>query len=467
MIRLGALYLLVLAIAVTSIRHWFVALCGLVLLAVFTQHPSMPGNMLGIQGLNPWNILLALITLSWWVNRKGKDTHVRFSRSAALLSGAFVGLIVVTGIVAAMDVESFRGDYAGRLTSSNVIVNTIINPLKYLWVGFLFFEGARDRAAARLAVFTAVGSGILYALMLFKSMKLAVFTMGFDDARRLTDKLVGLFANDLAELFAFVLWGGALLIVLWERLPARMIWAAILAAVLPPFVALKSRAGFAAFCAVGLVLGALRWRWFLLAVPLTAAAAIVVAPGIRERALMGVDVAGSEHSWDEISAGRLTNIWPPAFEQFTKSPLYGYGRYAILRTDCFDEILSREKLVPSHPHSSYLEVLIDAGIIGLASCLACAVGMFVAGVRLLRTADDRFVNVLGGLAIGALVAELTAGLTGSSFFPSQSSLPYLSVWGVALRCYMAMPAREFARNPRALRQSRRWPSPLREVLTRP
>jgi hypothetical protein len=54
---------------------------------------------------------------------------------------------------------------------------------------------------------------------------------------------------------------------------------------------------------------------------------------------------------------------------------------------------------------------------------------------LLKHSPDRLWQTLGIVALSAALAELSAGIAGSSFFPTQSMVPYLCVWGVALRVY--------------------------------
>ncbi|MGE3182087.1 MAG: O-antigen ligase domain-containing protein, partial [Phycisphaerae bacterium] len=66
MIRLSLLWLFIAAICITTWRDRFLALCGLILLSVLSQHPDMPTNIMGIPGLNPWNICFFVIVLSWF-----------------------------------------------------------------------------------------------------------------------------------------------------------------------------------------------------------------------------------------------------------------------------------------------------------------------------------------------------------------------------------------------------------------
>ncbi len=434
MIRLTVLYLFLAALFAVALRYWFAALCGLVLLTVFTQHPSMPTNMFGIQGLNPWNAAFLAVVISWLLHRRYDPPRAPVSPRFVALLSLFLVLVITSGLVAAFDHDSIQGPAGEKLGFADVLVDTIINPLKYLMVGFLFFDGARTRERAKMALATAVGSGLCYAFLLFKTLKGRVFTIDFEDARRMTDKLVGLFANDLAELFAFTVWAGLFLLILFPRAWQRALWLSCVATVVPPFLALKSRSGFLSFCVIGAVLGALRWRKILVLLPVAVLVAVMAAPDVRERMLMGVGDQEEETSWDEVSAGRVTNIWPPVLAQIGRSPVIGHGRLAILRETCYEEVLEGERYVPSHPHCSYLEILLDAGLVGLLICLVCSCGLIRIAWLLMRSSDSLGL-VLGSCAMAAAVAELSAGLTGSSFYPSQSSVPYLCIWGCALAMY--------------------------------
>jgi hypothetical protein len=74
--RVYILYIVVFGLAVYAWRNWFVAACGLILLTGVSGHPDFPKYILGIQGLNPWNVLLAVVVLAWLVRRR--DEGARF-----------------------------------------------------------------------------------------------------------------------------------------------------------------------------------------------------------------------------------------------------------------------------------------------------------------------------------------------------------------------------------------------------
>ena len=64
-----ALYFVIFSLSVYAWKDWFKSLCGLILLMAVIEHEDMPKTMFGIQGLNLWNILCAVILIVWLVNR--------------------------------------------------------------------------------------------------------------------------------------------------------------------------------------------------------------------------------------------------------------------------------------------------------------------------------------------------------------------------------------------------------------
>jgi O-antigen ligase len=265
--------------------------------------------------------------------------------------------------------------------------------------------------------------------MVYKTIHLRVFTIDFRDARRLTDKLVGLFANDMAELLSFSIWGGLIVCVLFHKRWQRAAWIVLTLTCIPVFLSLKSRAGFVACAAIALVLGAVKWRRVLLLFPAAILAIVVISPSVVNRVTMGMSEY-EDTDWDTVSAGRTTYLWPAALEQIAREPLIGNGRMTIKREPAvYDRILELGGRVPAHPHNSYLEVLMDAGVVGLLVVLTAAGGILVASARLLRGSGDPIVWSAGACGVCAIVAELAAGVAGSSFWPGQSEVPYMVVWG--------------------------------------
>lgn len=433
-IRLVILYILVAVLSCVALRRWYWSLCGLLFMTVLTQNPSMPTKMGNIQGLNPWNFTFIVIAFAWLLDRHRDPHRAKTPLKPVALLLFYVAMLCTIGLIAALDKRGFRGDYADQFSGKEILIETIINPLKYLFVGVMFYDGALSRNRVKMALFSAVGSGLCYSLLMFKTLREKVFTIDYTAARRATDKLIGLFANDMAEITAFSILAAFVIVVLIKRDWLRALWLTMPLAAIPAFLALKSRAGFLAICAAGATIGVLRHRKLLLLLPVAVVLIIAIEPSVGERVLQGVGQSSDQNDWNEISAGRTTYLWPAAIEQIQRSPFLGHGRYAVLRTDCYDRMIDLGAHgVPQHPHSAYLEILIDAGAVGLLICLMCFAGLAAASWRLLRIQNDPLISAVGVVGLIALTTELTAAVAGSSFYPTQSAVPYLCVWGVAMR----------------------------------
>lgn len=434
MIRLSVLYILIAALSLLAFRKWYWSLCGLLFVTVLTQNPNMPTMIGGIQGLNPWNALFLIIVFAWAFDRRRDPKRASTSPQAIMLVLLYVVMLCVIGMIATMDKGGFRGEYAGRFSSKDIFIETIVNPLKYLAVGLLFYDGALTRRRVKMALFSAVGSGLCYSLMMFKTLKTEVFRINYTQARHVTDKVIGLFANDMAEVTAFAMLAACIVVILIRPMWLRFAWLSIVAAAVPAFLSLKSRSGYLAFCVAALMLGVLRYRKILLLLPIALLFVVAFDPSVVHRALQGVGNHTYQTNWDEVSAGRMTYLWPPAMDEIRKSPIVGHGRYAILRTNCYDAMLAAgARGVPQHPHCAYLEILLDAGSIGFVICMTCFGALTWAAWTLLRTRRDPLITAVGGVALAAILVALTASLTGASFYATQSTVPYLCVWGVAVR----------------------------------
>lgn len=424
-------------LVILAVRRWYLALLGLVVLTPLTEYWAMPRKLFGVQGLNPWNAAFLAIGLAFFLGRRPEERGSPAGRGLVALAVLEAVLIAATGLAGTLDAGSVKSPiYAEWLTASGMLVDGVINPLKYFLVAVLVYLGTVDRERARLALAAAVGSGLVYAALVFRTMKLRIFTLAWDEVRDLCGKMVGIHPNDLARPLAFTLLAALMLAPLLAKRWQRFLLLSGAAAAVPCFLGMMSRGGFLAFCMAVVVLGVLRWRKLLLLFPLGVVLVVALKPSVAERALMGVERGGPyvrSHDWDEISAGRITKLWPPVLDQIGRSPLIGHGRYAIVRERCYEQILLLEGSVPSHPHNAYLEVLLDGGVAGLAVCLLLMALVTRASLSLMREREDLLLSRAGAISLAGVVVVMTSSLSGHSFFPNQATVPFLVVWGVALR----------------------------------
>lgn len=446
MIRLSALYIVITMLSVVALRDWFIALCGLIMLTVLQQHPDMPTQMFGINGLNPWNVCFLAVICGYFMQRPEQQKAVAApptSPTFRMVLWIYVIMVSVSALVAMVDAGSVKSPRVSADVRTWLLIDGAVNPLKYLAIGVLVYQGATTRKRVLAALLVGVGSAMCYSLMMWKSMKFSVFTVDYQGARRVTEKLIGLYANDLGLTLAFAIWAGIFTALALVKYWQRILWWLVAAGALPCFVCLKSRAGFLAFAAAGLALGVVRWRILLIGLPVAAVGTLMLDQSVADRIFTGVNEE-ADTDWDEVSAGRMTNLWPPVLEQISHSPLFGHARYAILRTACYDEILLREGVTPKHPHSAYLEILLDTGIFGFTICMLLMGMVGVGAIKLARVRNDLLITALGSAALAGVVAWLAAGVAGYSFYPTQTSVPYLCVWGANMRAYWLLRNRESA-----------------------
>src|SRR5438046_975851 len=137
-LRVLACSILVLFFVFYAWRNWFVSLCAAVLLMALVQHPDMPRNVAGIQGLNPWNLLMLSVLAAWWFQRKRQDLAWDLPRVIGLMLFAYFGIISIGAIRLLLQPTSWGTQNFGFMFSEY-----FINCFKWVLPGLLFFDACR------------------------------------------------------------------------------------------------------------------------------------------------------------------------------------------------------------------------------------------------------------------------------------------------------------------------------------
>ena len=103
MIRLTLLWLFVAFLSAYALKDWFKSLCGLILLMAVVEHPDFPKSLMGIQGLNAWNILLMFVLLGWATNRDRKTNPWDMPGNVSKLLIIYFSIVIVSFIRMALD----------------------------------------------------------------------------------------------------------------------------------------------------------------------------------------------------------------------------------------------------------------------------------------------------------------------------------------------------------------------------
>ena len=409
--RVYVLFLLVAVLSVYAYRHWYRSLCALILLMAVIEHPDMPTSMLEIQGLNPWNVLLANVLLAWLLNRRKEALMWDMPRNICVLLLLYLFVVLFGFFRMIGDV----GDL-GQFTMSQLISEQLINTVKWVIPGLLLFDGARTRARQLMAIMAILVVYILLAVQVVRWMPASAASNGAALSARslkMIQNEIGYSRVNMSRMLAGGSW--ALLAVLPLSRRAWHRWAVVAAFLTVAYgqALTGGRMGYVTWAVVGVVMCAMRWRKWLLLVPVMAIGVVWLLPGVAERTLQGfgaTDVAGEAYVDDyEVTAGR-TLVWPHVVEQIGKSPIVGYGRHAMIRTG-LTEMLREEygegEAFP-HPHNAYLELLLDNGIVGFVVVMPLFVIFVVRAAILFMDRRDSVGVASGGVAFAYQRPDRTA-----------------------------------------------------------
>jgi O-antigen ligase len=158
-----------------------------------------------------------------------------------------------------------------------------------------------------------------------------------------------------------------------------------------------------------------RAKWLPIFLVVILALLISLPERITERATKGF------YSMDrnEISAGRVDNIWLPLIKEIADDPkavMFGQGRYATVSSEAHKKKLIIQAM---HPHNMYLEMVMDAGLVGLLLVM----GLFAYLLRKVYlcisiAGHDRF-REYEIAVMTSLLCFLLSGVTDRTFFPDE------------------------------------------------
>jgi len=435
-IRITALYIFVTFLCIYAWKDWFKSLCGLILLMAVIEHPDMPKTVLGIQGLNPWNLLFAMIFLAWAASRRREGLTWDMPRHISVLLLMYLGVILFGVLRAVLD-RSYIQDYPLKSLISEELINTV----KWVLPGILLFDGCRTRRQVVIVLACILSIWCLIAVQLHRLLPLGSILQdgGGIEYTRIAIKNMGYAATDLSVMLAGASWG----LLAAVPLVQRKYWVMILAAAGIVFTAMAltgGRAGYLAWGGMGLVLCLLKWRKYLLLAPIVVMLLPMIFPGAVGRMLQGfgqTDVAGQSTVDDySITSGR-TLIWPHVIDKICESPLVGHGRLAMARTGLMTYLALEysEGEAVGHAHNMYLDTLLDNGILGSLPIFFFWGLMVLYSTRLFRS-DNRLCSAVGGVALASMLAELLGGIAGQRFYPREHTMGMWIAMFLMLRVYV-------------------------------
>ncbi|MDP4179702.1 MAG: O-antigen ligase family protein [Bacillota bacterium] len=146
----------------------------------------------------------------------------------------------------------------------------------------------------------------------------------------------------------------------------------------------------------------------------------VIPRSMINRLLMGI--SGGMSNLNDISAGRTQDIWQPLIDEYLRKPLsliFGGGRYSIVHTDAF---MTGKILQVGHPHNMYLEMVLDAGLIGLVIYIVFYTRLLKDLVKSAKMINNNrfYKDILYAILI-SFIGYFISGFSGRSLFPAATN----------------------------------------------
>lgn len=391
----------------------------------------IPRELLGIQGLNPINLLILSTLLSYVISHAGTGKlSIPWTPSlvyyyllpfmlAALIGSTKVHLIPQA--FETMKLVSFTSGFGyfrdlfikpnfvilGALLMA-LVIQEAKHPARYVHV---ISAGCVMLAGAVLGAFIISGASV--------SLLSGANARGFLS-------ILGMHANEISLCLNL---GYALLIfsLTGHKGFSRALLLIALIAMAIAILMTFSRAGIGAFIVVNAIFLIRRRQigTMIVFAMIAAIIGLIFFDPIMER--LGTGVATGNRA--EISAGRLDKIWLPLLDDFSLTWLFPHGPSAIMWSR---PMLNGAILFVGHTHSAYMGLLYDYGILCGALIVGFLIYLFRQFVRYSRQdSDPAMRHLFEGAAVAMLVIAMQ-GISDDRFTPTVAQTPLWCAVGILI-----------------------------------
>ncbi|UCV09840.1 O-antigen ligase family protein [Dechloromonas denitrificans] len=389
----------------------------------------IPRELLGVQGLNPINLLILGTIFSYTISHAGKlsipwTPSLIYAYLLPFMLAALLGTTKVHLIPQAfetMKLVSFSSGFG-------YFRDLFIKPNFVILAAFLMALVIQEaRHPARYVHIISAGCVMLAGAVLgaFIISGASISLLSGANARGFLS-ILGMHANEISLCLNL---GYALLIFSlaghkgFSRALLFMALIAIAIAVLMTF----SRAGIAAFIVINAIFLVRRRQIGTMIVFLMIAAVIglVFFDPIMERLGTGVETGNRA----EISAGRLDKIWLPLLDDFSLTWLFPHGPSAIMWSR---PLLNGTMLLAGHTHSAYLGLLYDYGILFGALIVGFLIYLFRQFLHYSKNDPDPGMRHLFEGACVAMLVLALQGISDDRFTPTVAQTPLWCAVGMLI-----------------------------------
>lgn len=430
---IALLSLLIILIMVVAINDYRAGILLAIILLPLSATSLIPRELFGVTGFNPLNATLFMAAVSilfMYLFHRQEITIPAYPRYFWI----YLGMLVLATFHGALHVSSIPAFYKALEiinfdTAAGYVRDIFLKPLLILVTAFMLsiaVRNARRPSIYLIPLFCSVMVLPLAAIgyVLMSGAPLSVLA---SSESRGTLSVLGMHANELGLMFNM---GFVLALFCFFSMRAGLAkWLMGIAAIslMAAVILTFSRGAYLGFLAAiaYFLFVQKKFSVMLLGLLLIPAAILVMPEAVMERAVTGTRSGNLE----TISAGRVDNIWRPLLPEVFSSPVLGHGLSSILWSEParFGTILK-----VGHPHSAYLGMLLDLGLLG-----AIVVFLFFWHMRrlFLTLAERATEPIWRGFFRGAtacILLLLVQGVTDDRFTPTFPQTFLWLAYGMAL-----------------------------------
>jgi O-antigen ligase len=393
----------------------------------------IPRELFGITGFNPLNatlLMAATSVLFMYLFHHGEIAIPKYPRVFWLYL-ATLALAAIHGAFHASSIPAFYKtlQIISFDTPAGYVRDIFLKPLLILVTAFMLSIAVRNARRPRVFLIPLFCSTMILPIAILAYLAVAgtSLTQLASSESRGALSVIGMHANELGLMFNMAF---ALALFCIFSMPGgfgRWMMGLAIVILIVAITLTFSRGAYLGFFAVlaYFLYTQRKFRIMLLGLVLIPATILLMPQAVVERATTGAQ----DRNIDTITAGRFESIWRPLMPEVQSSPIIGNGLNSIL----WSEPAQRGAILKvGHPHSAYLGVLLDLGLLG-----AVVVFLFFWHMRRLfntlaeRSAEPVWRGFFRG-ATACILLLLVQGLTDDRFTPTFPQTFLWLAYGMAL-----------------------------------
>ena len=430
-VRAVAGLLFVFALVLTLHKYKYGVLLTILLLPLSASR-VMPREVLGLTGLNPFNLVVLITLMLVLVTRVLQPRKLHLPAPAlpaslyvlCLILATANGLPHIAGIplyFKALQVISFD-------SAAGYVLEILVKPLLILLSAYLVAIGVANARQPTVVLIPLFCGATVLPMLLITQIVLSQTPLSAMIAGG--ESLSGVHVNELGLMFnmAFAL---ALFCFFSRGAGGRRWWLGLVLMILMAGIALTFSRG--AYLGLLTVLTFFLYRkkrfdFMLLGLIVVPVALLFLPEAMMQRASTGL----GNGDVDTISAGRVNDIWRPLLPEVAASPVIGQGMSSVLWSEPArsNNFFMAGRI--GHPHSAYLGMLLDFGLLGTALICLFFTHMWRSFMLLARRHPDPLWRDFFCGAAACILVLLVQGVTDDRVTPTVAQANLWLAYGMAL-----------------------------------